>query len=344
VTGYQLISRFILVLILFFSTGCQLFKSQDIKSRDCKMLIEKSAPSYSIWENNRKVAWLDAGDPFGFPVFYAHGSPGCRLEVLFLDEKAKQYGLRLIVFDRPGLGKSDYIEGYPLLSFAKDLERLANEKGIKEFGLIGWSSGGPPVLASAYHMPERVRFVFSISGYTNFGEYDDSRQLMAQYHLYGPELSENRHWLLDRFVEIVRWMYLYLPDFSLKWDKEYLKDADRWILNDPDIANIFICVQEEALTAGTKGVIQDLETEWEAWEFSLKEIKVPVHIFQGKQDVLVPWQFAEHLAGNIPNASLHMYENRGHFFSLWPEYQDELFELARSLIDKPIAKLKDIEK
>ncbi len=251
---------------------------------------------------------------------------------MFLSDKAKQYGLRLIVFERPGLGKSDYIEGYPLLTFAEDLKRLANEKKIKEFGLIGWSSGGPPILAAAYHMPKRVRFVFSISGYTNFGECADAQKLMEQHHLHGPDLAENSHWLFNRLLEVIRWTDLHLPNFYLKMAKDEMNHADRRILNDPDIADLFTCNQEEALFSGTRGFIQDLETQWAPWEFSLKDIKVPVHIFQGKQDVFVPWEFAEHLAVSIPDATLHFYEDRGHLFVLWPEYQDELFKLARSLI------------
>lgn len=295
--------------------------------------VDTGAPNYSIWENNRKVAWLERGDPNGFPVFYAHGNPGSRLELLFLDQKAKQYGFKLIVFERPGIGKSDFIKGYPLLSFARDLERLADEMEIREFGLIGWSSGGPPVLAAAYHMPERVCFVFSIAGYTNFGEYPEAEKLMEEYHLYGPKLSENINFLFDTIVEALRWDAIHLPNFYLKMAKADMKAPDRRILDNPVIADIFMRDQEEAFSSGSRGVIQSLETQWAPWEFSLKQIKPPVHVFQGKQDAFVPWQFAQHLSALIPNATLHLYDDRGHLFPLCPDYQDELFMLARSLMD-----------
>ncbi len=294
--------------------------------------MDQCVPEYFLCENNRKIAWLERGDPKGFPIFYAHGNPGSRLELMFLDKKARQYGIRLIVFERPGLGQSDYIKRYSLLAFAKDLEKIADEKGINKFGLMGWSSGGPPVLAAAYYMPDRVQFVFSIAGYTNFGECADSKGLMEKYHLHGPWLSENNHTLFDTLVAVVRWTDIHLPNFYLKMAKGDMKASDRLILNNPAIADLFMRDQEEALFLGTKGAIQDLEIQWATWEFSLKDINVPVHIFQGKQDVFVPWQFAEHLAANIPNSTLHLYEDRGHLFPLWPDYQDDLFRLIRFLI------------
>jgi pimeloyl-ACP methyl ester carboxylesterase len=291
-------------------------------------IIARGAPSYFVWENDRKVAWLDCGDPEGFPVFYAHGNPGSRLEILSMEQKAREYGFRLIVFERPGIGKSDYVAPYPLLAFAKDLERFADEQGIDDFGLMGWSSGGPPVLSAAYCMPERVRFVFSLSGYTNFGECKDARKLMAEKGLHGPALSENMPILFKMIVRNLRRIDLFLPEVYLKLSEDEMCDADREILKNQEIADLFSLDQQEALLPGTRGAVQDLETQWAPWDFALEEVFVPVHIFQGKQDTFVPWQFGEHLAAHIPNATLHLFEDRGHLYPLKPEYQDEIFKLA----------------
>ncbi|MDZ7831986.1 MAG: alpha/beta hydrolase [Desulfobacterales bacterium] len=295
--------------------------------------MDEGAPHYLEWDNQRRVAWIERGDPDGIPVFYAHGNPGSRLELLFFHEKAREHGFRLIVFDRPGFGKSDFVDGYPLLAFADDVKRLADELGIERFGLIGWSSGGPPVLATARHMPRRVRFVFSISGYTNFGEYEDGRKLMAAHNLYGPGLSEKHYPLFNGFVKVMRWTDLHLPNFYLKLARGDMKKPDRRILDNPEIADLFLRNQQEGMAAGTRGAIQDLETQWKPWDFSLTQIEGPVHVFQGKQDVFVPWEFARHMAATIPDAALHLYDDQGHLFPLLPAYQAELFELARCLVE-----------
>ena len=291
----------------------------------------KEATETFIWDNNRKVCWVECGDPKGFPVFFAHGCPGSRLEILFMDEKARQYGFRVIVFERPGFGRSDLIKGYPLLLFAKDLEKMADTLKIKKFGLIGWSSGGPPVLAAAYHMSKRAVFVFSLSGYTDFGKFEDAKNLMAEHKLYGPEISEKFPLLFNRIVKMIRWTDIHLPNFYFKLAKEEMSLPDRKILQDPQIAALFIRDQEESMVAGTRQLFQDLTIQWEPWDFDVKQIKVPAYIFQGKQDSFVPWQFAQHLAENILDAKLYLYEDRGHLFILELSFQEELFRLAKKI-------------
>lgn len=285
---------------------------------------DNGTPQLIMW-GERKVAWLERGDPQGFPVFYAHGNPGSRLELLFLDEKAQEYGIRLVVIDRPGLGQSDYVPDYDLLDFASDIERFADEKQIEQFGLLGWSSGGPPVLAVAHQLPERTKFAISVSGYTNFGEFDQARELMKSYDLRGPELSQDRPKLFNQAVKLVRWTDITLPNFYMKMAEAEMAAYDRNILDDKQIADIFMLNQQEALQQGIKGTVQDLEVQWAPWGFSLKDIKVPVYIFQGQKDTFVPWKFAEHMGQTIPNAELYLKPEAGHMIPLDPLYQDEIF-------------------
>jgi len=289
-------------------------------------------PGYAHW-GDRKVAWMQRGNLGGFPVFYAHGNPGSRLELLYLADKASQYGLRLIVMDRPGLGASDYVEDYDLLDFARDTERLADELGVEDFGLIGWSSGGPPVLATAYHLPERVRFAISVSSYTNFGEFAQARELMDDYGLRGPEMSREHPTLFNKMVGLVRWADLELPNFYLKMAEVEMPEADRQVLRDKNVAELFIRNQQEALEQGREGTIRDLEVQWAPWPFSMSDIDVPVYVFQGKADTFVPWEFSSHLARTIPDAHLTLYPDRGHLMPLTPEFQDTMFEVVLQYVD-----------
>ncbi|WP_417538635.1 alpha/beta fold hydrolase [Marinobacter sp.] len=286
---------------------------------------DDGAPRFSIW-NTRRVAWLERGDPQGFPVFYAHGNPGSRLELLFLDAKAKDYGIRLIVMDRPGIGASSFVPDYGLLDFAADIEKLADEKGLDGFGLMGWSSGGPPVLATAYYLPRRVRFAISISGYTNFGEYNKARQAMSEYGLHGPKLSEEHPVLFKQALKVARWADLTLPGVYMAVAEAEMAPADQALLNDKKRSELFVRNQQEALVQGVKGVIQDLEVQWAAWPFSLTNIQVPVHIYQGGKDTFVPVEFAQHMAQQIPDASLSILPESGHLLPLDQQFMDRVFK------------------
>jgi pimeloyl-ACP methyl ester carboxylesterase len=57
--------------------------------------------------SGRRIAFCEYGDPTGRPVVVVHGSPGSRYEGLSLDNAAATAGLRLIVPDRPGFGRTD---------------------------------------------------------------------------------------------------------------------------------------------------------------------------------------------------------------------------------------------
>ena len=203
-----------ILLILIILTGCSKHEPLELE-----VFMAEETSHVFLWENNRNVSWMTCGDPHGFPIFFAHGCPGSRLEIIFLDAQARKHGFKIIVFERPGFGRSDYIEGYSLNSFATDLERMADALGINKFGLIGWSSGGPPVLAAASRMPGRALFVFSVSGYTDFGKFEDAEDLMAEYKLYGPLLSETGPVCFNGFWMWCRGQTVICRIFISSWPK-----------------------------------------------------------------------------------------------------------------------------
>jgi pimeloyl-ACP methyl ester carboxylesterase len=271
---------------------------------------------------------MACGDPHGFPDLFAHGCPGSRLESLFLEDAARAAGFWILCFDRPGFGRSDFVEGYGLRDYAKDVEALADHLKIDAFGLLGWSSGGPPALSAAALLPDRAAFVISVSGYTDFGKFEAARDLMAEYRLYGPRLSHHRPRLFDRVVDIVAWTDQHLPNFYLKLAKGEMAPPDRRLLETDATADLFIQDQKEAVVSGDSGMIQDLTVQWAPWDVDMTRIRVPAAIFQGKQDAFVPWEFARHLADTIPGASLHHYDHKGHLLILDPEVREEIFRLA----------------
>ena len=85
--------------------------------------------------------------------------------------------------------------------------------------------------------------------------------------------------------------------------------------------------QHSALTQDIQGVKQDLETQWAPWEFTLKQVQVPVQVIQGKKDTFVPWQFAEHICSQVPDCQLNLIDDVGHLASLTSEVQDKIFRL-----------------
>src|SRR6188472_3765973 len=102
--------------------------------------------------DGRRLAYLDVGDPAGPLVIHNHGGPSSRLEVLLLAEAALRNGIRLVGVDRPGQGQSSPQKTRTYSGWADDLVAIADALGYREFGVTGWSEGGPWALAAAAYI------------------------------------------------------------------------------------------------------------------------------------------------------------------------------------------------
>lgn len=300
----------------------------------CDGVADSGSTPQLLTVRGHSLAVAEAGDPAGFPVFYAHGNPGSRLELALLDADARRHGYRLISFDRPGIGQSPYLAPYSLKDFADDTAALADIKGLARFGLIGWSSGGPPVLAVANYYPQRVAFTFSIAGYTDFSRFPDARQFMADHGLPGAKMADKRPLLFDLTVWGLRRADLHRPDFYLRTAKEDMPPFDRQQLDDPAQACLFMRTQQEGLRQGTDGAVQDLKVQWQAWGYDMGKLTAPVQVVQGQADPFVPYEFGQHLAANLPQAQLHLLPEKGHLLPFSAEFRRWLFSRADSLRGK----------
>src|SRR5437667_4531585 len=89
--------------------------------------------------DGRELAWSEAGDPVGAPVFAFHGTPGSRRQLLFDAAPLLAARVRFIAPDRPGYGHSTFHPGRTLRDWAGDVAALADHLGIERFAVLGIS-------------------------------------------------------------------------------------------------------------------------------------------------------------------------------------------------------------
>lgn len=100
--------------------------------------------------DGRTLAYATAGDPDGTPVLVHHGTPGSRLFAALLDTAAAEVGVRLVVPDRPGYGRSSPPpDGWTWTDWRADCEALLAAESIDRAASLGFSGGGPFALATA---------------------------------------------------------------------------------------------------------------------------------------------------------------------------------------------------
>jgi pimeloyl-ACP methyl ester carboxylesterase len=100
--------------------------------------------------DGRTLAYRIFGDPDGAAVVVHHGTPGSRLFGRLLAEAATDAGIKLVVPDRPGFGRSSSPpNGWTWTDWPTDFEALLRTESIERAGVLGFSGGGPFALAAA---------------------------------------------------------------------------------------------------------------------------------------------------------------------------------------------------
>jgi pimeloyl-ACP methyl ester carboxylesterase len=105
-----------------------------------------------------------------------------------------------------------------------------------------------------------------------------------------------------------------LADPLALWDAiaEELPEPDRHAIARPDLRAILPQQTLEALRQGAAGWADDDLAFAAYWGFDLASIQIPVRLWQGDLDVLVPREHAGYLAARIPGATFDVVPGAGH--------------------------------
>ena len=268
--------------------------------------------------DGRTLAYLEVGDPDGPLVLHNHGGPSSRLEARLLADAAVKHGLRFVGVDRPGIGRSSPQKERSYAGWADDLVAIADALGRREFGVTGWSEGGPWALAAAaYVAPERLRHVSSIAG-GSYGAFGDNwaSDRMSRIDALGGFLALH-------FEPGFRLMYAALGITAEHFRGTYAKQLrqavnayDAAILAAPGVEEAFCDASAECFAQGSDGLVRDAELLYRRWAFDVGAIRRPVHMWQGDDDTLVPEFINRAVADRMPGAVWHEVKGAGHFVAL----------------------------
>ena len=204
---------------------------------------------------------------------------------------ATSNGLRLVSVDRPGIGRSTPQKHRSYESWANDLLTIADALGYREFGVSGWSEGGPwPLAAAAYLDPARLRHVTSIAG-GNYGTFGDmwAAKFMDKIDTFGGHLALHHRFAFHLMYEVLG---LDAEHFRRSYIRTLIKlvnGYDAKLLSDPAIAEAFADMSAECFAQGSEPLVEDAELLYRQWDFDVTRIARPVHMWQGTEDHLVPY-------------------------------------------------------
>jgi len=278
--------------------------------------------------DGRKLVCLEVGDPHGPLIIHNHGGPSSRLEARLLASSAAKNRLGLLCVDRPGMGQSSRQRHRTYAGWVDDLTTIADALGHREFGVTGWSEGGPWALAAAAYIdPARLRHVSSIAGgsYGTFGDNWAADQLSKADALGG--------YLALKFQPGFRLMYAALGLTAKHFRRSFadqLRKAvngyDRRFLLDPGFEKAFCDSCAECFAQGSDGLVRDSDFLYRRWDFDVTKIERPVHMWQGTDDRLVAASINKTVADRMPGAVWLPVEGAGHFVAVGSA--DDVFAIA----------------
>jgi pimeloyl-ACP methyl ester carboxylesterase len=282
----------------------------------------ENKPLEFITKDKKKIVYHDFGDPNGIPIIFFHGT-GSHIHSLLLHKPALEFGFRIITPDRPGVGDSEF-HNWSLLGFAEDMKDLLDSLVIDKAGIMGLSGGGPTLYATAYTMPERLKFVVDLACskpvYTDPEMIKDLGATDKFYAKAGSKLPLVLFEIPYSFIGIMQKVFKNPKSFA-KMFKESLCEADSLIFENPEFQYLFMQDFQNLFKHGSKGPAYDAKTNYKDWGFDLSKIQTPVQVYHGTADKFIPLMYSEWLKERISNLKITTYEGEGHFYHIVYGYQ-----------------------
>jgi pimeloyl-ACP methyl ester carboxylesterase len=284
--------------------------------------------------DGRILEILLAGPEDGDPYFFHNGTPTAVMSYAPLEAMLEDAGLRMVTYSRPGYGASTpWPEGTEptIADDVQDTLAIVEAVGFDTFVTLGWSGGGPRALGCGALLPERCRAVVSFAGIAPYGD-------PGLDYFSGMGLENVRDFLaamigrdmLRPFIEeqVAELHALTTADVVAAFHG-LVTEVDAAALTD-EFAAWVADTFRRAAAQGSSGLLEDTLQIVRPWGFDVAEIPVPVAVWQGRHDKMVPFGHGEWLARTIPGARAHLFDDEGHLslVARMPEMLAELRELA----------------
>ncbi|XP_030456695.1 uncharacterized protein LOC115677644 [Syzygium oleosum] len=270
--------------------------------------------------DGRFLAYTERGVPksrSNYKVVIVHGF-GSSKEMNFpvSRELIEKLGIYIVLYDRAGYGDSDMNSKRTVKSEALDIQELAERLQLgSKFYVIGVSMGSYPTWSCLKYIPDRLAGVALVVPTVNYR---------------WPSLPESLT-KPDYRKKLIRWslrIASHAPGLLQWWvtQKWHPSEGDPTLFNQRDIEVLkttpgFPMFTPENLRR--RRVFETLRSDFKVgfgkWEFDPMDLSDPfpkgassVHIWQGHEDKVVPFQLQRFVSGKLPWIKYHEIPDGGH--------------------------------
>jgi pimeloyl-ACP methyl ester carboxylesterase len=264
--------------------------------------------------DGRALDAIVSGPDAGLPLVFHHGTPMSNVQFTPFVDAAAERGLMTITYSRPGYGASTRHAGRSVADAARDTAAILDALGSQRCLSLGWSGGGPHALACAALLPDRVAACATLASVGPF----DVEDLDFLAGMGDANIEEFGYVIAGDDDAAIRFLQAYAeetrdatPEGVIESLRSLLPPIDVEALRD-DLGWFFVESDHEAFREGIWGWFDDDQAFVRPWGFELSSIQVPVTIWQGEQDLMVPIAHGRWLTSRIPGARAELSAKDGH--------------------------------
>jgi len=287
--------------------------------------------------DGRRLSAAEFG-PAGRPYLFFHGIGGSRLSPRWMFPAAllQQVGVRLIAMDRPGFGLSSVGQSQGFARYSGDAAALADQLGIRRFGVLGVSMGAAFAYACAAAHPDRVTSVVILSGMGPVPGHERLRVGSTVDSAFW-QLARRAPWLLKPLCGLTASMTLAAargdPAKVRQRLQRSMPGSDQQtlqaLLADSEVLAVFLEDLRESYRQKGAGMAGDLVRYSHQWGFRLEDVTQHVTLWHGTEDPKVPVELARRAASKLPHCEARFVPG-GHLAAC-----DHLHEIMKVLATGP---------
>lgn len=281
--------------------------------------------------DGRSLEFAEYGHPEGAPVLFFHGFIGSYHQAAFVHESSRRRGLRLLAVNRPGVGRSSPKQREVIRECAEDARQLLDGLHLPRVLLVGVSGGAPYALACLASMPGRISGTLLLSGLGPVGE-PDVLGRMGAIARHALRFGRSMPWMTRLALTLRTRGFRQDPEAFLNGLIRTWSTPDKELFCDPAVRSLFMADIRQVLVdgEGPTNLANELGLYFR-WGFRLSDLPpgVPMQLWHGRDDHLVPVAMSEHIAARVPGAVLQVRAG-GHFMAV--SNSEEIMTRATSIL------------
>ena len=285
-----------------------------------ELSARESAPPLRVFaRDGRSIGWRDYGDPQGEPVLTVMPDLSSSLLRRGSHGLARDLGLRLIVLERAGVGRTDPLPRFSFESAAEDYVALHRELGLGPAAMVVFSDGAPYGLAAAAALGGDIERILLVTGRRPGPQTERAEDAGHLMTLFWRRISRNA-WLSDMVFEILR-HGLNRAQFerfaqaaaSAPGDSAYLRSH-------PELIDFMVEYTREALAVSARGASEAIRCAARPSRLDLSGLTAPITLWHGQDDAMTsPDEMRAWLGDHLK--AVRIVPNIGRFlgYSHWEE-------------------------